>query len=399
MPSAANLIAGCSSTPAAKSGERMLIRFVHRKHYEACLTELKASGVHSVKCLPYSRLICVHVDPARKQALAALRRHPHVHSVEPDGRAAAHDLPSSVRSRHSRSASARAAHPQKRRSQIPWNVCRVQAPAVWPITKGACVKIAILDTGIGPNPDLRVAGGVNTITGGSYRDDNGHGTHVAGIAAARGAKCHPFGVAPRAALYAVKVLDATGSGYVSDIIEGIEWCIRNRMQVINMSFGLFGGESPALHAAVRQAYKRGIALVASAGNNGPFNPGLDAPASYPQTMAVAASTRSNRIAPFSSRGKRILVAAPGNLIRSTKPGGGYAVMSGTSMAAPHVAGGAALLLARYPGIGPKGIACKLRRAARVLPGYGPRAQGAGLLQLARAAGARKPCGKHKRPCG
>ncbi|MFC4103799.1 S8 family peptidase [Paenibacillus xanthanilyticus] len=398
MPSAANLIVGCSSAPSASGAERMLIRFVHRKHYEACLAELKAIGFRTLKMLPYSRLISAHVDPARKQAIAALKRHPHVHSVEADGRAAAHALASPLRSaRPARSASVRADHPRKRKSPIPWNVCRVQAPAVWPLTKGACVKVAILDTGIGPNPDLRVAGGINTITGGSYRDDNGHGTHVAGIAAARGAKGRQFGVAPRAALYAVKVLDATGSGYISDIIDGIEWCIRNRMQVINMSFGLLGGESPALHAAIRQAYKRGIVLVASAGNNGPFNPALDAPASYPQTLAVAASTRSNRIAPYSSRGKRLLITAPGNLIRSTKPGDGYAIMSGTSMAAPHVAGGAALLLARYPGIGPKSLACKLRRAARMLPGYSTRAQGAGLLQLARAAGAGKPCRKRKRP--
>lgn len=396
MPSTAKLIAGCAAKAAACKAERTLIRFTHRKYYDACLAELKTSGIQSLKTLPGSRLICAHIDPSRQHALEALRRHPHVDFVEKDGRAAAHALELPARPPRQQRKRCRPKHrPSKHSSAIPWNICRVQAPCVWPLTKGAGVKIAILDTGIGPNVDVRVQGGINTITGGSFRDDNGHGTHVAGIAAARAAKGQPYGVAPRVCLYAVKVLDASGTGYISDIVEGIEWCIRNRMQVINMSFGLLGGESLALQTAVREAFRRGIVLVASAGNNGPFNAGLDAPASYPQTLAVAATTRSNRIASFSSRGRGVDIAAPGNLIRSNQPGGGYAVMSGTSMAAPHAAGGAALVLARYPDLAPKGVACRLRRAARKLPGYGARAQGSGLLQLARAAGAAKPC--RKRP--
>ncbi|MFB9325303.1 S8 family peptidase [Paenibacillus aurantiacus] len=392
MPSTARLIAGCAASSAGRGTERALIRFTHRKHYDACVAELRASGIQPHKTLRYSRLICAQVDPAQQRALAALRRHPHVHFVEKDGRAAAHTLTSAIRTpRKTRNVSGKMNAPVKQSAQVPWNVCRVQAPSVWRATKGAGVRIAILDTGIGPNADVSVSGGVNTITGGSFRDDNGHGTHVAGIAAARGAKGQQYGVAPRAALYAVKVLDATGSGFISDIIEGIEWCIRNRMQVINMSFGLLGGESPALQAAVRQAYQRGIVLVASAGNNGPLDVGLDAPARYPQTLAVAASTRANRIASFSSRGKGIALTAPGNLIRSNKPGGGYAIMSGTSMAAPHVTGGAALMLARYPGLKPKCVARKLKNAARRLPGYSTLAQGAGLLQLADAVSARKIC--------
>lgn len=264
-----------------------------------------------------------------------------------------------------------------------WNIARVQAPRLWPQTRGKGIRLAVIDTGIGPHPSLRVAGGINTRGGSSCRDDNGHGTHVAGIAAARGKTL--TGVAPEAALYAVKALDRFGSGYVSDIVEGIDWCIRRGVRVINMSFGLPPGtRSRMLRAAVKRAHRRGIVTVASAGNSGIDAGGLDEPAAYPETIAVAASTRSNGIAPFSSRGSGIADAAPGAGIRSAAPGGGYRRESGTSMSAPHAAGGAALLLALRPRLRPSDIKRLLRAGARPL-GYRAAAQGAGLLQLAASA--------------
>jgi subtilisin family serine protease len=97
--------------------------------------------------------------------------------------------------------------------------------------------MAVLDTGIAEHPDLRIAGGYNAISDKRPIDQNGHGTHIAGTIAARNNSFGVVGIAPQVNLYSVKVLGKSGSGYTSDIIEGIEWCIRNGIQVINMSFG------------------------------------------------------------------------------------------------------------------------------------------------------------------
>ncbi|MCF2937539.1 S8 family peptidase [Paenibacillus alkaliterrae] len=267
---------------------------------------------------------------------------------------------------------------------ITWNINRIKAPKAWKTTRGHGIKIAVIDTGIANHPNLKIAGGINTIDGGSFADDNGHGTHVAGIVSAAGIPGKIIGTAPEAALYAVKALDRNGNGYVSDIIEGIDWCIRKKMKVINMSLGLLGSESSeSLHAAVKRAAKQGIVIVASAGNSGSTSGKIDEPASFAETIAVAASNRSNQIADFSSRGKGISITAPGKKIWSTWLGGTYSVQSGTSMAAPHVAGGAALLMAGKAGLSPLAVKTRLRRSAIKLKGYGTRSQGSGLMQLDR----------------
>jgi minor extracellular protease Epr len=267
---------------------------------------------------------------------------------------------------------------------VTWNVCRVQAPKVWPQSRGSDIGIGIIDTGIARHPDLHIAGGINTVGGSSYHDDNGHGTHVAGIAAALGTNGRIPGVAPRAKLYAVKALNANGEGFVSGIIKGIDWCIQKRIPVINMSVGISGGSSRALREAIQRARDNGIVVVASAGNNGDSGSGIDEPASFPETIAVAASTQGNGVASFSSRGNGIDVTAPGADIKSTWVGGGYKRMSGTSMASPHVAGGAALLLAKQPGMRPSEVSRRLKSSARRLSGFSSRSQGSGLIQLAGA---------------
>lgn len=128
--------------------------------------------------------------------------------------------------------------------------------------------------------------------------------------------------------------------------------------------------------------RKGIVLVSSAGNDGKNSGGIDAPASYPGTVGVAASTRSNRIASFSSRGRGIDITAPGNNILSTWLRGKYALLSGTSMASPHVAGGAALLLAFKPGLKPAGVVRAMKDGARKLSGVSALPRAPGCFSLA-----------------
>jgi minor extracellular protease Epr len=334
------------------------------------LKHLSALGIKSVKSVDSLRCICYRAD--KKSDWRSLHRHPGVAFVERDRRAKAHLLPT-----------IRSANPPVVKARIPWNVNRVKAPPVWPASNfGSSVKVGILDTGIACHPDLKIAGGVNTIDGKSFADDNGHGTHVAGIAAATGRK-KIYGVAPKVKLYAVKVLDASGSGFISDIVEGIDWCLARGIRVMNMSFGL-EGESKLLKTAIQRARKRGAVIVASAGNSGSLFKRINAPARYPQTIAVAATTRGNRVADFSSRGPGIDISAPGVNILSTWLKGTFRRESGTSMSSPHVTGAAALLRGIKPGLSATEVGRRLKRYALRIPG-GARAVGSGLLQVAPAA--------------
>ncbi|PIW97468.1 subtilisin, partial [Candidatus Jorgensenbacteria bacterium CG_4_8_14_3_um_filter_38_10] len=145
-------------------------------------------------------------------------------------------------------------------------------------------------------------------------------------------------------LYAIKVLDRNGSGYLSDVIEGIQWAVANNMQVVNMSLGT-ASNIQSFHDAVIAAKNAGIVTVAAAGNGGgSTNESVIFPAAYPEAIAVSATDKSDVIASWSSRGPKVDLAAPGVSIYSTYKGTGYATLSGTSMAAPHVAGSAALVL-------------------------------------------------------
>lgn len=236
-----------------------------------------------------------------------------------------------------------------------WGIKAVNAEQSWQSTyTGKGIKVAVLDTGISPHEDLMIAGGVSfTSYTTSYFDDNGHGTHVAGII---GAENHnnigTVGVAPDADLFAVKVLDRNGSGYLSDIIKGIDWSMTNKMDIINLSLGI-ASDSLALHQAVDKAYNSGILLVAAAGNNGKVDGTGDTveyPARYDSTIAVSAMDTSNMRGSFSATGQTIEVTAPGVKILSTYLNNQYLYMSGTSMAAPYAAGTLALLKQANPAL-------------------------------------------------
>ncbi len=234
---------------------------------------------------------------------------------------------------------------QMRRNQ--WGLDLLQAEEVWGTADGEGQVIAIVDTGVdGEHPDLAphlVEGHAARGTDPTH-DGHGHGTHVAGIAAAvAGDGFGTAGLAHRAAIMPVKVIDDDGLGYASDVAEGVLWAVDHGATVINMS--LAGTQrSSVLEAAISHAVDQGVVVVAAAGNA--FRDGNPAihPASHPEVIAVASlSDRDSRSA-FSSVGDWVDIAAPGTSILSARPGGVHGFASGTSMAAPLVAAAAALLL-------------------------------------------------------
>jgi hypothetical protein len=243
-----------------------------------------------------------------------------------------------------------------------WGVHRIDAEKVWPTNTGAGQDVAILDTGIDfDHPDLQanVRGGIyfagwiidelfgkdGSTNPADWNDGHGHGTHCAGIVAAINNEIGAVGVAPGANLWGVKVLGDDGSGYTSDIIQGIQWCTTHGIEVASMSFG--GGGTASLQSACQAAYDAGVLLVAAAGND--YGGPVTYPAAYSSVLAVSAVGQnpdgSIYLAGFSNVGPQIELAAPGVNIYSTFKDGGYQTWSGTSMACPHVAGTAALVWA------------------------------------------------------
>lgn len=252
------------------------------------------------------------------------------------------------------------------------------------------VGIAILDSGIDPgHPDLNVVGGTDCTGSNTYSDAAGHGTHVAGIAAAKDNGSGVVGVAPGARLYAVKILDSSLTGSMSDVICGLEWVIahRSEVDVVNLSVAGTGSDQPCNANGYREAFcntvNAGVTVVVAAGNYSK-DAATTAPATFPEVIAVSAFADYNgrpgggaagncsatygdaddTFASYSNFGGDVDIVAPGTCIRSTLPGGGTGFKSGTSMASPHVAGAAALYLATSPGASPGAVRSALIGQAR-----------------------------------
>jgi serine protease len=251
-----------------------------------------------------------------------------------------------------------------------WNLPMIGAPAAWDHARGKGVIVAVIDTGIaykdGPRfKAVEDLAGADFVEGYDFvndrveaLDDHGHGTHVAGTIAQRtGNGRGVAGVAFEATLMPLKVLSAQGSGTAADIADAIYFAADEGARVINMSLG-GGGASAVMGDAVAYARKKGVVVVCAAGNNG--RGVVEYPAAYPGAFAVSAVGPSGELASYSSWGKELAIAAPGgdterggtkagvlqNTIDPTRPGATdvYLAFNGTSMATPHVAGAAALVI-------------------------------------------------------
>jgi thermitase len=281
------------------------------------------------------------------ETIAALRQNPNVLYAEPNYIAYAFDTV-----------------PDDPRYGIQWGLPQIKAPAAWDITTGGSdVTIAVVDTGIDlDHEDLSCSGkltsGWDFVNNDATPDDDyGHGSHVAGIAAAcTNNSIGVAGVAWGVRLMPVKVLDANGIGSYEEVANGITYAVDHGADIINLSLG--GSEtSVTLADAVQYAYDHGVLIVSAAGNCaqggsqcGYLSNPLMYPAAYPTTLAVAATDSSDNPAYFSEHHPYVDVAAPGVSIYSTWKDGGYYWLQGTSMATPYVAGLAALIWSFNPGL-------------------------------------------------
>jgi len=284
-----------------------------------------------------------HVDPSRVAELVArLSRDARVEAAEPAGIARALFTPNDPKFAEQ------------------WHMQRVGAERGWEYACGAGVTVAVVDTGIAcydeggfmKGSDL---GGTTCVDGYNFvgkntvaADDQGHGTHVAGtIAQTTNNGVGVAGLAYCAKLMPVKVLSGRGWGTMADVAEGIRWAADHGAQVINLSLGS-SSKSGIVEKAVTHAYKKGVVVVAAAGNSGRS---VGYPAAYAGAIAVSATDKNDAIAWFSSRGPEVAIGAPGVAItQQTICEAGknkcevFGVFNGTSMASPHVAGAAAILV-------------------------------------------------------
>ncbi|MFD0616333.1 S8 family peptidase [Paenibacillus sp. GCM10027629] len=234
-----------------------------------------------------------------------------------------------------------------------WNLPIIDTNKGWGLSKGNNqVIVAVVDTGVDINhPDLKgqLLKGYNAIDPGTDpMDDVGHGTHVAGIIAAKVNNREGIaGMSWYNKILPVKVLDNSGAGTTYSVAQGIIWATDHGAKVINLSLGNYA-QANFLHDAIKYAYDKDVVVIAATGNDNTDQPGY--PAAYPEVFAVSATNKSKHRASFSNYGDYVDVVAPGENIASTFPNNQYAALSGTSMACPHVSALAALIRSANPAL-------------------------------------------------
>ncbi len=278
-----------------------------------------------------------------------------------------------------------------------WALDQTSFERAWTATSGAGVTVAVIDTGVdAAHEDLGavVLPGIDYIDGGrdGRYDPDGHGTHVAGIIAARVNNGRGIaGAAPGVHILPVRVLDASGSGVSSNVAAGIIWATDHGAKVINLSLG--GGPSAGMQIAMQYALKKGTVVLAAAGNNGASGNVAVYPSAYPEAIAVGAFDESLSRATYSNIAGYVDVSAPGSNILSTwsTSSNSYAVASGTSMATPYASAEAALIISENRSLSPAAVTAILESTARDAgaPGVDP-SFGHGLIDPAAAVLAAMP---------
>jgi thermitase len=244
------------------------------------------------------------------------------------------------------------------REEYQWNLPVIETEEGWKISRGSKdITIAVIDTGVDlDHPDLvnRLVEGYNVLGDNHLaEDDNGHGTHVAGIIASETNNHEGIaGLTWYNKIMPIKAMGTEGYGTTFDIAKGIVWAVDHGADVINLSLGNYK-ESNVLEKAIHYAYNRNVVMVAAAGNDASKQPSY--PAAYPEVLSVSAVNVDGELAEFSNHGSYINISAPGEYIPSTYFNEQYAALSGTSMAAPHVAGLAGLVKSANPDLSNKEI--------------------------------------------
>ena len=241
---------------------------------------------------------------------------------------------------------------KKNRSDHEWNVQMINADKIKKNKLKKKIKIALLDSGVDAGNDISLAYSISLVPGEEemtkmFMDGSGHGSSVAGLIAAEDNEEGITGINPNAEIYSIRVLDDANQAPLSRVIEGIYLAIEQKVNIINMSFGL-NTYSKALEEAIRAAAEEGILIVASAGNTG--DRGVQYPAAYEEVLAVGSVDKQGEVAEHSAKGEEIEIVAPGELVRTTGFLGTEMVSSGTSLAAPQVAAVASLIWERDPGV-------------------------------------------------
>ena len=392
------LIAGVAFAAHAPTANRKIVAFREGTTRQVHRQVVERHGHKVLRHLDPLNAVVIGFNHHAETASAALESDPRVAGVYEDHRISAD---------HVASISPVAAPPVE---LFPWGVGHIGVPGVFERIASETVSapmVAILDTGIDPShPELlpHLAGGYNARAGEDpsyYQDGNGHGTHMAGIIAAELNGSGIVGTATDPKLVAVKVLDDTGHGYVSDLVYALQWVLKNRIRVVNMSLSFSAG-SPLLEQVIDQLYTAGVVMVASAGNrcvggsepDGADDEGGDSgcdspkaavkyPAAYRGVVAVVATDIDNKLTDYNRSGPEVGLAAPGGseageILSLTC--GGYGLGRGSSQAAAHVTGGVAVALQLAPWLSVDQVVELLKGTARDL-GYSEPHQGAGLLAV------------------
>ncbi|MGE3908694.1 MAG: S8 family serine peptidase [Chloroflexota bacterium] len=360
------------TTPSARAASRtepLIVRFKPGATRSVQVDAHVAAGAQTARSVALTDTVVVDVPAGQGQAaLAAYNARPDVLYAEPDYQVHAFYTPND---------------PQYSNQ---YALPKVDAPSAWDTTRGnSVVRVAVVDCGVfsqqtGRNysdgqaghPDLRGRVILNqdfTSSATGFDDYCDHGTHVAGIVGAAGNNgIGVSGLAPQVSLMNAKVLSDSGSGYTSNILNGVSWAVQNGAHVVNMSLGRSGGCSQSEADMMNYAWSQGVVVVAAAGNSSASASG--APANCPNVISVASTTSSDQLSSFSNYGANVDVAAPGSSILSTVRSGGYAYYSGTSMASPYVAGLAGLVFSLNPNASAQSVLDAIRTTATQISGTG-----------------------------